>query len=79
MKIKVRFFAAPREMLGAGELVQELPAESTVQTLMDALIRTYPKLGSLPLKFAVNRAYASLDTQLCDGDEVACIPPVGGG
>jgi molybdopterin converting factor subunit 1 len=79
MRVKVRFFAAPREMIGTSELVQELPAGATVQALMDTLTQAYPDLNSFTLKFAVNWANASPETELHDGDEVACIPPVGGG
>ena len=46
---------------------------------VDVLVNAYPELGSFRLKYAVNSAYASLETELHDGDEVACIPPVGGG
>jgi molybdopterin converting factor small subunit len=79
MKVTVRFFAGPRERLGTGALVQELPVGATVETLIDTLIGAYPQLGSFRLKYAVNSSYVSLDTELHDGDEVACIPPVGGG
>jgi molybdopterin converting factor subunit 1 len=79
MKVDVRFFAASRELLGTGKLAWELPVGATVQTLVEALYEAYPRLCSARLRFAVNSTYASLDTVLHDGDEVACIPPVGGG
>jgi molybdopterin converting factor subunit 1 len=79
VKIKIRFFAGPREQLGVGELVRELPAGATVQTLANLLVQEYPALGPFRIKYAVNSAYVSTETELHDGDEVACIPPVGGG
>ena len=79
MKVRVKFFAGPRERLGVGELVQELPAGATVQTLVRALVGAYPDFGTFRLKYAVNSTYVSLESELHDGDEVACIPPVGGG
>ena len=79
MRVEVRLFASPREEVGSYTLVQELPTGATVETLRDALLQAHPGLTAYPLKFAVNRVYASLDTELHDGDEVACIPPVGGG
>ena len=79
MKVTVRFFAGPRERLGVRELVRELPVGGTVQSLVDDLVQAYPDLASFQLKFAVNSTYVSPDTVLCDGDEIACIPPVGGG
>jgi molybdopterin converting factor small subunit len=79
MKVTVRFFAGPRERLGVSDLVRELPAGSTVQVLVNDLVQAYPDLGSFRCKYAVNSAYVPLGAELHDGDEVACIPPVGGG
>ena len=79
MRIMVRFFAGPRERLGVSELVHELTAGGTVQALVDDLVRVHPDLGSFRCRYAVNSAYVPLHTELHDGDEVACIPPVGGG
>ncbi len=79
MKVKVLLFAAPRELVGQGELVLELPERATVQTLREAIERAHPALRSHYLRFAVNQQYADPDTPLRNGDEVACIPPVGGG
>ena len=60
-------------------LQQSLPAGATVQDAAEALFAAHPDLRALRLRFAVNAAYASPDTMLADGDEMACIPPVGGG
>ncbi|MEA3408116.1 MAG: molybdopterin converting factor subunit 1 [Chloroflexota bacterium] len=81
MKITVKFFAAPRQALGTGEIEVAVPAGSTVEELLDHLVKEYPALDSYvrSLKVAVNRTYADKATVLQDGDEVACLPPVGGG
>ncbi len=79
MKVKVLLFAAPREQVGKGEIELELPEKATVQELQAALKNAHPALRSPHLRFAVNRRYATPDTTLHDGDEIACIPPVGGG
>jgi molybdopterin converting factor subunit 1 len=79
MKITVLFFAGAREKLGAGKLERELPEGATLQALIDTLYRAYPQLEGFKVKFAVNAAYAQAETLLRDGDQVACIPPVGGG
>jgi molybdopterin converting factor subunit 1 len=81
MEIKVRFFAAPREALGKGELEVTLPEGTTVADLIERLKAEYPILRAYTrfLSVAVNKAYVGWETKLHDGDEVACLPPVGGG
>lgn len=79
--ITVKFFAAPREALGTGEVEVAVPVGSTVAELLERLMQEYPPLESYvrSLNVAVNRTYADRATVLQDGDEVACLPPVGGG
>jgi molybdopterin converting factor subunit 1 len=81
IRVRVRFFAAPREALGTNELEMDVPPGTTVGRLVEMLLEQHPVL--LPftrfLNVAVNRAYVSMQTVLHDGDDVACLPPVGGG
>jgi molybdopterin converting factor subunit 1 len=79
--IEVRFFAGPREAIGKSEVEVEVPPGATVETLIDLLRERYPALRPHTrfLSVAVNRVYAGAQTVLQDGDEVACLPPVGGG
>lgn len=81
MKVKVRLFAAPREALQRGEIEQELPSGTTVGQLLERLTLQYPALRSYAagLKAAVNCRYAQVESELHDGDEVAFLPPLGGG
>ena len=81
IRVRVKFFAAPREAIGTGEIERELPAGSTVGELIDLLTEEYPVLRAYTrfISVAVNRAYVGMQTELHDGDEVACLPPVGGG
>ncbi len=81
IRVRVRFFAAPREAVGATELEREVPAGTTVEELIGLLTGEYPALRRYTrfLSIAVNRAYVGVQTVLQDGDEVACLPPVGGG
>ena len=79
MKIKVRFFAFSRELAGTSEIEHELSDGSTLADLQAVLFERYPSLASLKLRFAVNAAYAPLARPLHEADEVAVIPPVGGG
>jgi molybdopterin converting factor subunit 1 len=81
MRVKVRLFAAAREALQQTEIEQELPHGATVGELLEMLAHDFPVLRShmAVMKVAVNRRYAQTGAELHDGDEVACLPPVGGG
>lgn len=81
MKVRVKCFASAREIVGAGELVVELPDGSTLNQLFEQIRRQFPKLEDLSgsLLFSVNREYAPFDRRLAAEDEVALIPPVSGG
>ena len=82
MAITVRLFATLREQRGSDRLLlHPLPGES-VRDLFDRIFphaeRPQPNWPG-PLLYAVNREYSSGDRLLCDGDEVAFVPPLGGG
>ena len=80
MQIRVRFFAALRDALGVSEQALDLPGEATVASAWATLVAMHPSLDAgSSLAYAVNRAYADLDTVLHDGDELGLIPPVSGG
>ena len=81
IRVRVRFFAAPREALGTDEIEVEVPAGAKVSDLIERLTEEYPVLQSYArfLNVAVNRTYVGMQTELHDGDEVACLPPGGGG
>jgi sulfur-carrier protein len=78
--IRIRLFAALREVAGAGELTD---AEGrTVGEVADALgdrygerFRRIAEVSS----YVVNGERASRETPIADGDEVAILPPVSGG
>ncbi|MDE2816683.1 MAG: MoaD/ThiS family protein [Chloroflexota bacterium] len=81
VSITLRLFAVFRETLGSGTLTQEVPAGTTVGEVLDRLIAENAALAGTraAVSFSVNRSYASADTVLHAGDEVAFIPPVSGG
>jgi molybdopterin converting factor subunit 1 len=80
MTITLLLFASYADALGASSLAIELPRESTVGDVISALRsrRGAERLPSTPL-VAVNERYATVDSVVRDGDEVALIPPVAGG
>jgi molybdopterin converting factor subunit 1 len=80
-EIKVKLFAAFREIVGQNELSWTWEAGQTAAGVQERLVAEYPKLAS-GMKSAlvmVNRRYANRDTPLQAGDEIAFLPPVGGG
>jgi len=81
IRVRVKFFAGPREALGTDEIDVTVPRGTRVSDLMERLVEEYPVLESHArfLNVAVNRAYVTMQKELHDGDEVACLPPVGGG
>ena len=85
MKIKVLFFAALREQVGAASEEIELPGEtSTIAALCSQLAARggawqAALAGKKMLRFAVNQDMAQPDALLKAGDEVAFFPPVTGG
>ena len=79
MDIRIKLFAAARELVGQGALAQDVPDGATVEMLSEKLFEVWPGLRDMRLNLAVNAVYATPETVLHDGDEVALIPPVGGG
>jgi molybdopterin converting factor subunit 1 len=81
LRVRLLLFALYRDLAGTGELQLELPTGSTAATLVAGLRERGGPLGRLPAQpaVAINRTYATLDTPLSDGDEVALLPPVAGG
>jgi molybdopterin converting factor subunit 1 len=81
MRLRVRFFAIHRELLGRREEELELPEGATIARAWTELTARYPALEpSRPIvRFARNATYADPDEPLADGDELAIIPPVAGG
>lgn len=77
--VRIRCFAAVRELLAVDELELSVPRGTTIEGLRRMLEREHPGLARLQLAFAVNRDYARADRVLEPGDEVAFIPPISGG
>ena len=79
--VTLRLFAVFREALGTSTLTQEVPEGTTVEQVLAQLIDRFPALAGAEaaVSFSVNRTYATAETVLQAGDEVAFIPPVSGG
>jgi molybdopterin converting factor subunit 1 len=81
MNIRVLFFAGLRQTAGREELRLRLASGANVLSLQEKLRSDFPGGDRLfpSVRWAVNHEFASLETQLQDGDEVALLPPMSGG
>jgi molybdopterin converting factor subunit 1 len=81
MKIKVKLFAAARELAGSDTVEIEIQERATVADLRLALAKDFPALDKLlpHALWAVDAEYAGDSTIINDHSEVALIPPVSGG
>jgi molybdopterin converting factor subunit 1 len=81
MRVNVRLFARLRDIAGSGELIRDVEAPATVQTIWRSLVAEFPALGEYErsMSVAVNTDYSRMTAAVHDGDEVAFLPPVSGG
>jgi molybdopterin synthase catalytic subunit len=81
VQIHLRTFASIRQVLGAGSISLELPANTTITQLLQRLCENQPELSVRMehIVVTVNQQYVDRSMQLQHGDEVAIFPPVSGG
>jgi len=79
--VRVLAFARIAELLGSREESLELGAEARVGDVWSALTGRAPELRALEssTRAARNGRMAGFEEPIADGDEVAFLPPVGGG
>ena len=79
--VRMLFFAHLQDVAGSSELTIELPPEATVRTAAEELERRDVGFQSLLMhaRVAVNAEFATAETALNEGDEVAWMPPMSGG
>ena len=79
--MKVRLFAAAKQIVGAEEIVVELEDETVVRDLRKEVESKHPELRDILAcsRIAINASYASEDSTVSQDDEIAIIPPVSGG
>ncbi len=77
----VQVFARLRELAGRDTWTSEVPEGSTVRDVWRAFTIAHPAAEALTtsVSAAVNADFASMQTRVHDGDEVAFLPPVSGG
>ena len=81
MTVRVAAFARVREILGAPARDVELPDGATAGDAWRALEASAPDLSQLraSTRLARNGAFVDGTAVLTNGDELALLPPVGGG
>ena len=81
MKVNLRFFSMYRDIMKRTNLGFQLPENATLEALLQELIVQFPRLKTHKdtIILAVNKDFADLGTKLKEGDEIALMPPVGGG
>ena len=81
MKVRLLHFAVLRDIAGRDEEELALPEGTTARDVWQTLRGAHANLAAYlqPPMSAINESYASPDTVLRDGDELAFIPPVAGG
>ena len=83
MKVRVRYFASIREVLGVGETI-ELSGEATVASVRDRLIAASSAHATAlargrALRSALNQVLCDESARVGEDAEVAFFPPVTGG
>jgi molybdopterin converting factor subunit 1 len=81
MKIRVLFFGVLKDLLGRSGETIDLPEGARVRDVVLLCAGQAPRLETIAssLAIAVNQEYSRSDRMLCEGDEVALLPPVSGG
>lgn len=81
MRVRVLAFARLRELLGFGQLDVDVDPGATVESLWEGLVAAADSGAALraSTRFARNGALVDGAALLREGDEVALMPPVGGG
>ena len=81
MELTVHLFGPAREAVGTGRARVTLDPPVTAAAVIAALSTRYPELAALlpRSRVAINHAYVDAGTTLGPDDEIAIIPPIGGG
>jgi len=81
MMVRMKLFAAAKEIVGDGHVDLELADGARVNDLKTALVQQVPELEELVGRsaFAIDQQYAAEEDSIPEFCEVAMIPPVSGG
>jgi molybdopterin converting factor small subunit len=81
MKVRVRLFAAAKDLAGCDVLPIEVAECATIADVRTALLAAEPALANIVphALWAVDTQYALESTPVAEQSEIALIPPVSGG
>src|SRR5690348_12963459 len=81
MRVQVLFFGQLKDLTGRSAESLPLGERATLGDVLQHYSQKFPAINKLSssLALSVNQEYASSDTSLRDGDEIALLPPVSGG
>ena len=81
MTIRALFFGHYRDIVPSGEISVTLSGDATVSDAAATLAALEPRLADIlnRTRVAVGADFATAETSLKDGDELAFLPPMSGG
>jgi len=81
LRVNVLFFGRIRELTGIAEESIDVPEGATLADLFDRYQSRFPSLAGFrsSLVASRNQEFASWETAVSAGDDVAFLPPVSGG
>jgi molybdopterin converting factor subunit 1 len=82
MKIRIRFFASYRQLVGQETVELEVAEQATIADVIERLERDYPQFGGKlrhNALVALNEVYAEHHQYVQPQDTIAFFPPVSGG
>ncbi|HEY7002321.1 MAG TPA: MoaD/ThiS family protein [Candidatus Udaeobacter sp.] len=81
MKVRARFYAQLRDLVGSDEMDVDLAEDSTIRDLLDQIYAQKPKLRPHDKSMLIGAGVEFVDRnhKLKPGDEISIMPPVQGG
>jgi molybdopterin converting factor subunit 1 len=81
MIVRVKLFAAARELAGVSEMTLDVPGGAKLDDVERALLKKVPTLERVVshARWAVNAEFALPASSITENSEIALIPPVSGG
>ena len=81
MRVMVQLFALMREKAGTDTVHLEIPEGASVAQALEVLQNQHPVLQPYltRVRLSLRMNFVDAETILCEGDELAIIPPVSGG